>query len=212
MTSAQPPAEWEHRITHTYREVDISGNNVLGFMTLAVLCLGVPVGVVVVHALGTGVTRDDLGSIGWVITFVCGIWFFGYLWHHYRSCAEIRLSDEGMCELETGRRVIRLHVSQIQAVKYHAGDDDEYYTIHYRNDGKLTVSHRMTDFRDFLARLKAGNPAVDLTSFPAEAWPDLSTEAERSSTAVSRFFRSAIFPLLVIAFIVVLAVETLGGK
>src|SRR6266498_2532198 len=85
-------------------------------------------------------------SVGAVL-FVLIHQYVVYRHHHYGTCSEIRLSDEGICELETKRRVIR------------------------QQGGKLAVNEEMTAFADFLSRLKALNPAVDLTSFPADTWP-----------------------------------------
>src|SRR6266511_2649446 len=100
-------------------------------------------------------------------------------------CGEIRLSDDGRCELETKRQVIRLHVNQIRSVKYWRDDesDRESYTIRYQG-GKLKVSDGMTLFPDFLARLQRLNPALDVTTFPADAWPELRTPA--AAGAVNR--------------------------
>ena len=84
--------------------------------------------------------------------------------------------------------------------------------IHYRS-GKLRVGPRMTGFADFLTRLKTLNPAVDLTSFPAGAWPGLGQPAtEKRDTLVRRFIRSALFPLIVISLLVYVASQTLVGS
>jgi len=134
----------------------------------------------------------------------------------YGNCGEIRLDDDGTCELETKRQVIRIHASEIQSVKYwrDSESDREHYTIHYRG-GKLHVAERMTGFRDFLTRLKTLNPAVNLTSFPAllaDAWPAADRQATEERTPVSRFLRSALFPLIVISLLVYLAIQTIPSK
>ena len=134
----------------------------------------------------------------------------------YGNCGEIRLDDDGTCELETKRRVIRIHASEIQSVKYWRDSESEreHYTIHYRG-GKLHVAERMTGFRDFLTRLKTLNPAVDLTSFPAllvDAWPGAGRPSTEERTFMSRFLRSALFPLIVISMLVYLAIQTIPSK
>ena len=130
------------------------------------------------------------------------------------NCGEIRLGDDGTCELETKRRVIRLDVVEILSVKYWRDSENtcEHYTIHFRG-GKLNVTQRMKDFLDFLNRLRALNPRVDLSSFPtmlAGTWPDAGGPArEEQGNPVNRFFRSALFPLIVIALLVYLLSQTI---
>ena len=137
---------------------------------------------------------------------------------HYRhradgTCGEIRLGDDGTCELETKRRVIHLHVHEIRSVRYSPKSDEqgESYTIHYQS-GKLDVGKQMTGFADFLTRLKKLNPAVDLNSFPSDAWPGLSQPMtkERGTLTLVGFVRSALFPLSVISLLVYVASQTLG--
>jgi hypothetical protein len=84
-------------------------------------------------------------------------------------CCEIRLSEEGTCELKTTwRQVIRLHVKQINAVQYAEDEGTEYYTL--KHDGGSVGIGYIKDLDDFLAHLKALNPAVDLSSCPG--WPE----------------------------------------
>lgn len=152
------------------------------------------------------------GFCGMICAVVFVLQYFGYRSQAYGSCGEIRLEDDGTCELETKRRVIRLHVNDLSSVRYRRETDEEpeSYTIHYRS-GELDVGKRMTDFADFLTRLKGLNPAVDLTSFPADAWPGVGHRAtEERGTLVRRFMSSALFPLIVISLLVYLASQTLG--
>jgi hypothetical protein len=136
---------------------------------------------------------------------------------HYRHradgiCGEIRLGDDGTCELETKSRVIRLHAQEIRSVRYSPENDEqrESYTIHYQS-GKLDVGKQMTGFADFLTRLKTLNPAVDLNSFPSDAWPGLSQPMtkERGTLTLVGFVRSALFPLFVTSSLVYVAIQTL---
>ena len=134
-----------------------------------------------------------------------------YRKHYYRTCTEIRLSDDGLCEFETRRRVIRLHANQVKSVKYRSDDDDdaESYTIRWEG-GRVEATDKMIGFRDFLVRLRRLNPSIDLTSFPATAWPELGlpTPARRVRSVIS----SWLFPLFVISLLVWLAIQTLTGN
>jgi hypothetical protein len=151
-------------------------------------------------------------SVGAVL-FMLICQYLAYRHEYYGTCSEIRLSDDGTCELETKRQIIRLHVNEIRSVEFSPEDDEncESYIICYQG-GKLDVSKEMTAFADFLTRLKALNPAVDLTSFPADTWPGLGGPAPERSGPVRRFVTSAVFPLIVIAFLVYIAIQTLGGN
>jgi hypothetical protein len=52
----------------------------------------------------------------------------------------------------------------------------------------------MSDLADFLTRLKALNPAVDLTTFPAEAWPDLGGRAAKTPGSLRSFVQRLLSP------------------
>jgi hypothetical protein len=134
-----------------------------------------------------------------------------YRHFYYGRCVQIRLHDDGRCELEARRRLIRLHANEITSVKYELDDesDRESYTIRYHG-GKLDVSDGMTNFPDFLARLERLNPAVDLSSFPSEAWPASDTASHAG--ALNLFIRSALFPLLVILAFAWLAIQASTGN
>jgi hypothetical protein len=196
-------------MTHTYRDPDVptfrlwhlSFFLVFPIFSFAPLALG-----------GVPFTKDALlfaalGSIPLLIAW------FAYRSEYHGKCSEIRLSDDGTCELETTRRVIRLHVNQIRSVRFSpAGDESsESYTIRYEG-GKLHVDKRMSDFPDFLTRLKGLNPAVDLSTFVAEAWPGLGGRASENPGPLGHFVRRLLFPLIVIVLLVSLASHTLLGK
>jgi hypothetical protein len=198
-------------ITHTYRDPDVFKGRFDGLAALAVCAF---------------ITAFLFGPIafGWVpFTWTwaaacgvsCGFVFAGqyvlYRRQTYGSCAEIRLGDDGTCELETKREVIRLHVHDLRSVRYSRETDDrvESYTIHYRS-GKLHVGKGMTGFGDFLSRLRTLNPAVELTGFPTNAWSALGQPATKErGTLLGLFIRSALFPLIVISLLVYLASQTL---
>jgi len=202
-------------VIHTYRVPDVIGSRAGRFARPALFPLLVIVALVSATIFtparwaGDFTWSDAEGlGLGLVLMFVL------YAYYRYRRCSEIRLSDDGTCELETKRRVIRLNVHEIRSVEYRrdSEDDSESYLVRYRG-GKLHVPGRMADFHDFLARLKTLNPAVDLTSFPANAWPDLDTPiTEERGTVAGRFTRTALFPVGVIAALAWLMYETFAGK
>jgi hypothetical protein len=153
-------------MVHLYREQPVKRNrlgDLAGCAFLAVFMLPLVFGIA--HGLRHGFTGDDAGGI------VFGLLFgFAVAWavydHSRRSCFEIRLTDEGMCEFVTGRRVIRLHVHEITAVEYTNDDESgESYTVRHKG-GRIGIRSSISDLRGFATRLRAMNPAVDLSSFP----------------------------------------------
>jgi len=195
---------------HTYRDPAVLGGKFFGpgYLVFCALVLIFPFAPTLLF--GSPFTKDD-AIFAAVCTSMLFIWgYFTYRHEHYSSCGEIRLSDDGTCELETKRRVIRLHVNEIRSVKYFhdSEDDSDSYTIRY-SGGTLQVSERMTDFHDFLTRLKTVHPGVDLTSFPAKTWPGLGGKTPEKAGPLNRFIRSALFPIVIIAALVYIATDTL---
>jgi hypothetical protein len=195
---------------HTYRDPKLLRNRFftplfLGFFALVVIFPFVPS-----LAFGSPFTQGAAVSAAFITGMVLISGYVAYRHEHYSSCGEIRLSDDGMCELETKRQVIRLHVNEIRSVEYWRDPEDnsESYTIRFLG-GKLGVSERMTNFQDFVTRLKTLHPAVDLTTFPADGWPGLGGNAPGKAGPLNRLMRSALFPLVVIAALVYLAIHTL---
>jgi hypothetical protein len=206
-------------VIHTYRNADVlrsrsrrgSFLEILGFGVVVVLFLFGP------FAFGwSRFTWTQAGVFGGFTGLVVVAMYAAHRREHYGTCGEIRLDDDGTCELETKHRVIRIHVSEIRSVRYSRDSEDgsENYTIYYRG-GKLQVDDRMTGFLDFLTRLATLNPTVDLSSFPAvlaAAWPGLGRPAIGAHARVGRFLRSALFPLIVVGMLVWLAIQTLTDK
>ena len=157
---------------------------------------------------------DTAAPVAMVAGLVLLLGYAVYRRERYQGCREIRLDDHAICELETtDGRVIRLHVNEIRSVQYSrdSESDSESYTIRYQG-GKLVVAERMTDFLDFLTRLKALNPAVDLTTFPPRSWPGLGGRPTEEPGPLRRFVQSALFPAIVIVVIVYTAGHTLLDK
>lgn len=157
-----------------------------------------------------GLTRGGAEFLTVVIAASILIVVVGYRHQYLGICLEIRLDDDGNCELETRRRTIRIHARDIYAVRYSAETDDgpESYEIRFKT-GKLHVSHSMTDFLDFLRQLKAFNPAVELLRFPAASDPALGeAPSTRGRLETGYIVRSLAFPAVVVILLVWLAVET----
>jgi hypothetical protein len=193
-------------MVHTYRN-DRANRRPVAALLLAAVWVGVCAVAFgwATHNLFTGgFTWDDVGFVAVVIFAVMAIYVT-----HQGTCREIRLSDDGSCELETRRGVIRLHVSQITAVDHHDdGESPESYTIRYRG-GKVVVGGWLTDCPDFFGLLEALNPAVDLSGLPSHQ-ANATTIHPRVGTAMA-MFRSALFPLVVIIFIALVAWQTLSS-
>jgi hypothetical protein len=197
-------------MTHTYREPDPLESGGGRFVRSAFFPLLVICALVFAAASNLGsASWDDAEGLGSGVVFFSVFGVLGLLHDRHRRCREIRLSDDGTCELETKRRVIRLHVNEIRSVDYRRDDesDCESYTICYQG-GKVHVSERMTGFSDFLARLKMLNPGVKLAGFHADALPGL----EIAATSAGRRIRGAVFPLTVVALLIYLASQTLLSK
>lgn len=174
---------------HTYRDPSVLED--FGLFRYALLPPFVVFGILAV-ASGHVVAAFAAGA---ALLGLSGVWESKWF-----DCGEIRLGDDGTCELETKRRLIRLHVNEIRSVKY-VSDEGEEYTIRYRG-GKLDVTSGMADFSDFLARLKTMNPAVDLSSFPAD-WTG--SGRREGATGTRAFVGRALFPLGMIGLLVFLA-------
>jgi hypothetical protein len=196
---------------HTYRDPDVLKDSspaprsgiFHGVLLIPLLLLML----VVVFASASTVVDRAAGVVAIGLFF--GITYFGDKRYRDSLCGEIRLGDDGTCELETKRRVIRLHVNQIKAVKYENDSDRRaaYYIVYH--GGSVPLDSTMTGLADFLSRLKTLNPAVDLSSFPGD-WPGLGRP--KGETGITTFVRRALFPLIVIALLVYLASQTLLSK
>jgi len=202
----------EHAAMHVYRDESVLENRVelLGGVVVVGVVASLPTASIV-EGFNNGLTWGDALIAAFWVGVALAVLRAVYRHHYYGTCGEIRLSDDGTCELETKRRLIRLHVNEIKSVKYSRDDesDRESYTIRFQG-GKLEVTDGMTHFPAFLAQLERMNPAVDLTSFPADDWPDLRTP-EPAGT-VNRLMRSALFPLVVILALAWIAIKALTGN
>jgi hypothetical protein len=200
-------------VIRTYRDPKVLGSRFFGPSALAFVVAGVILLGPFDFGWSPAGSTPFLVFLGLVLIFGVG----GYRRERYSNCGEIRLDDDGTCEFETKGRVTRLHVSEIKSVKYWRDSESEreHYTISYQGRN-LAVSERMTDFLDFLTHLKTLNPAVDLTSFPAllaDARPGLGAPgATHDRSPVSRFLRSALFPLIVVSALIWLAIDAIPHK
>jgi hypothetical protein len=86
-----------------------------------------------------------------------------------RGVDEIRLNDDGTCEFTCGRQVVHAYVVQIASVEEKVDSDGpNYYSIRFRHRRRFTANSRrltaagLTDFEDFLTRIKTINPAIEI--------------------------------------------------
>ena len=194
---------------HTYRDMNAPGGRSLAVAAAGMGVL-VPVGSIAFFAFaGPGFPRtwSEVLILAHFVVVPPVFLFLAYKYDSRVSCNEIRLDDHGTCELETRRRLIRLHVNEITAVKYQRDSEGGTgsYDIRYAG-GKLVVSEKMTNFSDFLARLSAANPAVSVTDVPADL---LARRARREQSR--SFATSVLFPLLFAGLVVWLSLKTLLG-
>lgn len=204
---------------HTYQDADVLRSRIWDHPVVDLLCFGV-VSLFVVGLFaftGGSFTLQAAGPLFGSLALLLVVAYAGQRHLQSATCGEIRLDDDGTCELQTKRQVIRLHVTEIRCVKYRRDPESgrASFTVYHPN-GTLLVTEEMTGFLDFLTRLATLNPAVDLSSFPAflaDSWSGSGTHASRvSGTDVGRLVRSVVFPLCVVVLLAWLAIETLVGK
>jgi hypothetical protein len=150
--------------------------------------------------LGAGLVNAFRDRVVWGVAWAAVLGaIVRAVYRRWGWCCEIRLSDEGTCELKTTwRQVIRLHVNQINAVQYAEDEGTEHYTL--KHDGGSVDIGYIKDLDDFLAQLKALSPAVDLSSCPG--WPeDAATARGRADLDLSNI----LFPLFIISMIAAIA-------
>jgi hypothetical protein len=133
-------------LIHTYRDTEFVRARFVGPLYVGSLLLVVSIPFLAMLASGSLFTTGNpqfLAVLIGILFFTSLTSLFIYRHHTYGRCCEIRLGDDGTCDLETKRRVIRLHVNEILSVQYRPETDEgsEYYNIHYRG-GKLQVTRR----------------------------------------------------------------------
>ena len=97
--------------------------------------------------------------------FVFGGWLITVAYAAYwRStyCNEIRLGEDGFCEFETRRRVVRAHVAEIASIREEIDEDgDGNYYLRLRDRSRLWTCG-LADFDDFLTRIETMNPSTEI--------------------------------------------------
>lgn len=204
----EPTEVWSSAGLHAYRSLYPERSQTRGSWILRNALFPLLVIMVLVALASASFRRpSDLGGIAVFVTVV-GVLLALAAWFGRQECREIRLGDDGTCELETGRRVIRLHVNQIRSVRYRRDSEGgESYTIRFEG-GKVLVGEETAGFHDFLTRLKMLNPAVDLSTFPPGDWPGLATPAE-AHAAAQHGVGYVLFPVGVVILLIWLATQTL---
>jgi hypothetical protein len=153
-------------VPHTYKDHAASDRHALAGLLLFLLIFAFG-SVYVVRRDGFTTQEAIFLSLAAIAS---ALLFVGAYRHQYLGiCHEIRIDEDGSCELETRRRTIRLHVLDIYAVRYNpeTSDHRKSYQIRFKG-GKLSVADTMSAFVDFVRRLKLLNPDVDLIRFPAD--------------------------------------------
>ena len=159
-------------MVHTYRDPNVRGREPT--RSRALFEASAFVLLVALLILGLGKTDFAWGERAQILVAVALTGGVAALlgWRYsQRVCSEIRLDDDAeTCEFETRRGMIALHVRQITAVQYsNDGDSRCEYRVRYQG-GTIPVEDGMSAFTDFLARLSALNPAIDLRSVPSRIW------------------------------------------
>ncbi len=157
---------------HTYRdEPRVPASNALRLFgrgigaLFTILLLVLPIPFVIVPALSHGLTWTNVETAAWAFGVTSVVAWLIYRYQYHCRCREIRLSDDGTCELQTKRRSIHIHVSQITSVERWLDEDGwERYTIRFQG-GRVEARADMTNFSDFLTRLKDLNPGVHVRGF-----------------------------------------------
>jgi hypothetical protein len=77
-------------------------------------------------------------------------------------CREIRLTEDGFCEFDTMRRVVRTNVAEIASVHEEVDEDgDRHYYLRFHDRGRLWTCG-LADFDDFLTRVQTMNPSIEM--------------------------------------------------
>jgi hypothetical protein len=206
MVSIQlPDGVGGREVIHTYRDEEFVRSRFFGplYVGFVLLVFSFPL----VSLLTADIPFTTRAA---VLAVVIGLLFVSqyaaYRHHNYGRCSEIRLGDDGTCELETKRRVIRLHVNEIRSVQFQPETDEsgEEITICYQG-GSLRVDREMAGLTDFLARLKTLNPGADVTGFRRAGWSNLRIPWVKEPRLVDRFADGPLFGPLVICLLLYLA-------
>lgn len=200
---------------HTYRNHQRSGT---GFGD-AVFALAWLMGALVVVASVEGFVGDSLLLLVISAPLVL-LWMAPVYAHFFRRFYEIRLSDEGSCEFRGALRTKHVRAHEITSVQRNAGwvwrseEDEAEHTLLRFQGGSIVVVQPVEGFEDFLARLQALNPGLYLLGSGGDIppGPKAPGETDERDTFMTRFFRSGLFPLIVIALLVYLASHALPHK
>ena len=164
-------------MVHTYRDPNVRGRRQPSWSRALFEASTFPLlGGGLVLVLGSwlgkpGFTWGERAQILVGVALTAGVFALVRWRYSQQVCSEIRLDDDAKtCEFETTRGVKALHVRQITAVAYdNDGDSPCDYHVRYRG-GNIPVEAGMSEFPDFLMRVSALNPGIDLSSIPSRIW------------------------------------------
>jgi hypothetical protein len=158
----------QEQMVHTYRNHQrnkrLAGDIVGGVVWLfgGLLLVGfVSVGVAGHSLLGLVLSAP-------ILLLLLALWMWPAYLDFFRRYYEIRLSDEGDCEFRAALGSKYLRARQIISVQRDCNswrwdtDDDEHTRLRFGGGGSLVVVQPVDGFDDFLSRLQALNPAIDL--------------------------------------------------
>lgn len=147
-------------MVHMYRNRERNGSDLFdAFFGLFWLALGL----LVVYGLFTASPLTLLLTVPLLL-----LWMTPIYAHYFRRYYEIRLSDEGSCEFRGPLGSKHLRAQQIISVQRndhrawrYEGDETEHTLLRFQG-GSLVIVQPVDDFDDFLTRLQALNPAVEV--------------------------------------------------
>jgi hypothetical protein len=155
------------------------------------LFLVVPVVAIVGFANGFTVSDRIQGAVA--LGLFLAIVYFGDRRHRNHVCGEIRLSEDGTCELESKRRMISLHVNQIESVK--CPNDPDSRAAYYILPGRKRLRRA---WNDGLHRLPEPPPEPEPRRrperFPCRRLAGSGSAATERGTLVDACFRGASSP------------------
>jgi len=148
--------------THTYRGRGYYESSAVWLFVEAILFLVL----VVATPVGMILMGESAGAVAFGLIVCLLLWYGAYRVRWHSVCSEIRLSDDGWCEFEARRRVIRVHAVNVFAVDPDRNSETYDYVIRFEG-GTMSVGAGFPDLDDFVDRLVMLNPLVDVTRFRA---------------------------------------------
>jgi hypothetical protein len=162
-------------MVHTYRNRERKGSHLIGD---AVFALTWSFGGLAALGVAESFLGDSLLMLV-VSAPVLVLWMAPLYSHVFRRFYEIRLSDEGSCEFRGALRTRQRRAQQIVSIDRDArrtwrseGDETEHTLLRFQGGGSLVIVQPIEGFDDFLTRLQALNPFIELNSGASPSRPE----------------------------------------